>query len=232
MRNKLIIILAIVFGIIAAVGNFTYMKNVKQTYMSSGNFVQVATAKQKIPARSLLTEEMLEFKDMPVEYVLPGTVMEKKDAVGKMARSDIFPGELIIDKKIAGQKDTDAGLSPKVSPGKRAISVPVNNVTALHGLVRIGDHVDILVTFKGEGEGRQALTSTVIQDVPVLAINKTIENVESKEELQTVTVMVDPTQAQQIALSIQQGSIQLSMRSPGDSNINPLPSSNLEHLKR
>jgi pilus assembly protein CpaB len=175
---------------------------------------------------------MLEFKEMPVEYVPPGTVVDVKDAAGKMAVSDIYPGEMILSSKLVARSDVAAGLSAKVEKSRRAISIPVNNITALHGLVNPGDHVDVLVTFNVPGEQKVPATSTVVQNVPVLAVNGNLEGGGSKQELQTVTIMVGPVEAQQIALAVQHGSIQLALRSPDDGDVVPVRTSKLEDLVR
>lgn len=233
MRNKLIFLLALVFALAAALGTYNYMENLKRTYRTSGHFARVATAKRRIPARTIISGDMLEFKEMPAEYVLPGTVVDVKDAAGKMAVGDIYPGEMILSSKLVARNEVAAGLSAKVEKGRRAISIPVNNITALHGLISTGDRVDVLVTFNAPGEQKVPATSTIIQNVPVLAVNGNLEmSGGSKQELQTVTVMVEPVQAQQIALAIQHGSIQLALRSPDDSDFVPVPTSKLEHLVR
>jgi pilus assembly protein CpaB len=233
MKSKFILLLALVFGFTAAFGTYRYMEDLKKTYMTKGNFVPVATAKQKIAARTIISGDMLEFKEMPAQYVVPGTIMDIKDAVGKMARGDIYPGELILSDKLVARDDPGAGLSAKITKGKRAVSIPVNNITALHGLINTGDHVDVMVTFNAPGEQKTPVTSTIIQNVPVLAVNRAMDSgVPAKEELQTITLMVEPEQAQQIALAIQQGSVQLALRSPEDSDVLPVPTSKLGHLMR
>lgn len=233
MRNKLIFLLAIIFGLAAALGTYNYLENLKRTYRTSGHFARVAVAKRKIAARMIISGEMLEFKEMPVEYILPGTVVDVKDAAGKMAVSDIYPGEMILSSKLVARNDVAAGLSAKVEKGRRAISIPVNNITALHGLINTGDRVDVLVTFNARGEQKAPGTSTIIQNVPVLAVNGNLEGgAGSKQELQTVTIMVDPIGAQQIALAIQHGSIQLALRSPDDQDVVPVRTSKLEDLVR
>lgn len=233
MRNKLIFLLAIIFGLAAALGTYKYLENLKRTYRTSGHFARVAVAKQKIAARTIISGEMLEFKEMPVEYILPGTVVDVKDAAGKMAISDIYPGEMILSSKLVARNDVAAGLSAKVEKGRRAISIPVNNITAMHGLINTGDRVDVLVTFDAPGEQKAPATSTIIQNVPVLAVNGNLEGGgASKQELQTVTIMVEPVEAQQIALAIQHGSIQLVLRSPDDAEVVPVHTSKLEHLVR
>lgn len=233
MKNKLILILAVIFGLGAAFGTYQYTENLKRTYQTSGNYARVAVAKQKISVRTVISSEMLDFKEMPVEYISPGTIVDVKDVAGKIAAGDIYPGEVIISGKLLSKADPAAGLSAKIEADKRAISLPVNNITALHGLINIGDHVDVLVTFSSTDEEKLTLTSTIIQNVPVLAINKSLDTGSpSKEELQTVTLMVEPSEAQQIALAIQQGSIQLTLRFLEDDKVLPMTSSQVKHLIR
>lgn len=233
MRNKLILLLALVFALFTSFGAYKYLENLKDTYRTSGNFSQVAVAKTKIPAKTPITEQMLEFKEMPVEYIMPGAIVDAKDAVGKLSRGDIYPGEQVLSQKLIGKNDPAGGLSFKVETGKRAVTIPVDNVSALHGLLGIGDHVDVLVTFDLPNEQNSTATSTIIQNVPVLAVNKHLQGTSGvKEDPSTVTLMVTPNQAQQIALAIQQGSVQLALRTPKDNNKAALPMSKVEHLKR
>lgn len=191
------------------------------------------TAKERIPVRTVITADMLEVAEMPSEYIYSGTVTDKKDAAGKIAASDIFPGETILSAKILSREESAAGLSAKIEENKRAITIPVNNTTALNGLIYINDHVDVLVTFNSPDEEKKPVTSTIIQNVPVLAVNKNLNyGAASKDEPETITLMVTPEEAQQIALSIQQGSIQLVLRSLEDENILPVSSGEMKHLIR
>ncbi|MTI82203.1 MAG: Flp pilus assembly protein CpaB [Firmicutes bacterium] len=231
MRNKLILLLALVFAIIAAFGTYKYLESVKETYRTSGNFSQVATAKQKISAKTPINDQMLEFIEMPVEYIMPGAIVDAKDAVGKLARSDIYPGEQILSNKLIGKNDPAGGLSAKVEPGKRAVTIPANNVSALHGLLGIGDNVDVLVTF--DTPNGKVATSTIIHKVPVLAVNKRIQGTSGgQEEPSTVTLMVTPSQAQMIVLAKERGGLHMVLRSPKDDNAPGLPMSTIQELIR
>ena len=244
MKNKLILLLALIFGSIAAFGAFQYMQSVEATYQLSGNYTQVATATQVIPARATIQGSMLEFIEVPVEYVMAGAILDPADAVGKLARSEIYPGEQLIGQKLMDRGDQQGGLAVKVEEGKRAVSIPVGQVSALHGLLAINDRVDVLVTFGYELESRDAetgrsedkkyiATSTIIHHVPILAMNERLTTSgESCGDLSTVTLMVAPDEAQQIALAIQHGSIQLTLRSPEDDTITVIPMVGVEGLMR
>jgi len=177
---------------------------------------------------------MLELKEMPAEYVLPGTVVDLKDAEGKITQGDIFPGEVILSSKLTSKDDPAAGLSAKIEANKRAISIPANKVNALHGLISVGDFVDVLATFDVEvSDKRESYTSTLAQHVPVLAINSSLQTSASEKlELETVTLMVEPVHAQQITMAMEKGSIQLVLRAPDDKEVQSITSTKIEQLLR
>ncbi|HHV18578.1 MAG TPA: Flp pilus assembly protein CpaB [Thermoanaerobacterales bacterium] len=238
MRNKIILVVAIIFGLVAAFGAYKYLETAEETYRLSGNYANVATAIRMIPAKTVINDQMLQFKEMPTEYIHQEAVVDAKDAVGKIAKSDIYVGEQVLSTKLMAKGEPVSGLSAKIDWGKRAITVPVNNVIALHSMLHIGDHVDILATFENPKEKKSdgtnpTVVSAFIQNVPILAINNMLEDPkELKDELQTVTLMVEPTQAQQIAMALDQGTIQFVLRNLEDKEEKSLPASKLEQLLR
>lgn len=244
MKNKLILLLAIIFGSIAAFGAFQYMRTMEDTYQLSGNYTQVATVKETIPARATIQSSMLEFVEVPVEYVMSGAILDPADAVGKLARSEIYPGEQLMTQKLMNREDQQGGLAVKVEEGKRAVAIPVGKVSSLHELLEVNDRVDVMVTFGfkveetdpvtgSKEEKDHVATSTVIHNTPVLAINgHTVSGDKGAEETSIVTVMVEPHEAQLIALGTQQGSIQLTLRSPEDESIIVIPMVEIEDFIR
>lgn len=244
MKNKLILLLAIIFGGVAAFGAFQYMRTMESTYKLSGNYTQVATAKETIPARTEIQGSMLEFIEIPVEYAMSGAVLDPVDAVGKLARGDIYSGEHITSAKLMSREDQQGGLAVKVEEGKRAVAIPGNIVSSINGLIEVNDHVDVMVTFWYEVEETDPVTgskkdkqyvatSTIIDNVPVLAVNANTSGAAAEsEEVETITLMVEPEEAQLIALSVQQGHIQLSLRSPEDDRGVNIPSVGIEGLMR
>ena len=230
MKNKLILLLAIVFGLAAALGTYKYIENLRETYRTDGNFAQIAIAVQKIPSKTQITPQMLQFKDIPGKYISPGAIMDNKDAVGKLAVTDIYPGEQLLQNKLADKNSPIGNLALKVTTGHRAVTVAVNDVSALAGLVSPGDRVDVLTTLDVLNE---SVTTTLIQNIEVLAINQeTNNNVNDNKTAkpQTATLLVTPEQAQSLVLATERGVIRLTLRTPSDTNIQPLPSAMLKYL--
>ncbi|MCF8010966.1 MAG: Flp pilus assembly protein CpaB [Clostridiales bacterium] len=227
MKNKLILLIAILFAIIAAFGTYKYLHNVKETYRESGNYSKVAIAAKNIPAKTPITGQMLKFKDMPAKYILPGSIMNAKDAVGKISRTDIYAGEQLLQKKLISKNSSAGGISSKIKPGMRAVTIPVDNVSAVAGLVTPGDKIDISLTMGDKGD---MVTGTILHKIPILAINQTTSHKNKKFEPATATLMVKPEQAQKLILASKSGSIHFMLRSPNDDKAAGIPPAKKKEL--
>lgn len=234
MRNKLILILAILFGLAAALGVFKYLDNLKESYRSSGNFKQVVVPKQTIATKTMITSQMVKVKDIPVELIQPGTAMELTDVLGKISRTELYTEEPILLNRLHKDNDLEGGLSLAIPQGQRALTVAVDDVTGVAGLLQPGDHVDIIATFDHEAE-KTTLSSLLLQNIPVLAVGKSLDGVQKgdqKVNTQTITLSVLPSQAPPLTLASETGKIRLMLRSPKDEGTTNLPSSRIKDLVR
>jgi pilus assembly protein CpaB len=101
----------------------------------------------------------------------------------------------------------------------RAISIRSNDVVGVAGFLYPGSHVDVLLTFRPEGDS-VPLTQTILQDVDVLTAGQTLEP-DPKGRPQTVnvvTLLLSPRDAQKLVLATQQGSVQFVLRNGADQN--------------
>jgi len=234
LRNKLILILAILFGLAAALGVYKYLGNLKKAYRSSGNYKQVVVPVQTIGPKTMLTEQMVKVKDIPVELIQPGTAMETKEVVGKISRTELYPEEPILLSRLHKDKDQSGELSLAIPNGHRALALAVDDVSGIAGLLRPGDHVDIIATFDSEAE-KTTLSSLLIQNINVLAVGQSLDNGQKgdkKANTQTVTVSVTPDQAPPLTLASERGKIRLMLRSPKDEGTVNLPSTRMQNLVR
>jgi pilus assembly protein CpaB len=110
-----------------------------------------------------------------------------------------------------------AGLPALIPPGMRALSVRVNDVIAVAGFVLPGTRVDVLLT-GNPGSGGDSVTTTVLENVAVLATGQKLERNAAGEPQNTavITLLVSPEDAQKLTLASQEGRIQLSLRNPLD----------------
>jgi len=103
----------------------------------------------------------------------------------------------------------------------RAVSVAVNATSGNAGFISPGDRVDLIVTHRikiqggGETGAQESVVSeTFVHNVRVLAVDQMLDNPENKAILaKTVTVEVNDTQAEQIAVATEMGKISMALRS-------------------
>jgi pilus assembly protein CpaB len=114
----------------------------------------------------------------------------------------------------------------------RAVSVRVNEIVSVAGFVTPGTRVDVLLTGAPNGAGDQQ-TTTVLQNVAVLASGHTLERTSSGEAQNTavITLLVTPEDAQRLTLaSTVAGHIQLALRNPLDTKQDEVPSASSRAL--
>jgi pilus assembly protein CpaB len=123
----------------------------------------VVVAAKPIPARALITPDMLTTAELPVKYLAPSYILNMGDLAdgGTTALINIAPGEYLQQNMVS----RNAGLEP----GRRAISIAVDSVTSVGNSVRQGNFVDIVVSYRN-AEGKLT-TDVLMQKVKVLAVD-------------------------------------------------------------
>ena len=157
-----------------------------------------------VPEGSFKTVEAILGKD----EVDPVT-KKKKVIEDRVVLRTIEINEPVLKNKITGFGGR-ASLSTMISPGMRASTIRVNDITGVAGFVLPGDRVDILLTRKLDA-GLQ--TDVFLQNMKVLAIAQDANEDRSKPAVvKAVTFEVTPTQAQKLTLAQKLGSLSLSLR--------------------
>jgi pilus assembly protein CpaB len=152
---------------------------------------------------------------------------------GAVLRSAVGQGEPIIQSAIAKPGDRDF-LQVVLTPGERAIAIPVATGGASTGLLSPGDRVDVILTqnFKGDNAAnapltRRSVSETVVENLRVLAIDEpdkvavpgrpTVQvNPATGNFGRTVTLEVTAEQAEQINVATELGKLSLTLRSATD----------------
>ena len=136
--------------------------------------VTIVTAKTSIPERTLITEDMLSLKTMPSDKAPNASFMRTTDLIGRPTRVAIAPGEVITVQKVFASI-LDMGLSGRIPPECRAITVGISDVTGVAGFAQPGDYVDVMLV-SSQVESNKVVSEMILQNVLLLAINKTVEN--------------------------------------------------------
>jgi pilus assembly protein CpaB len=136
---------------------------------------------------------------------------------GAIVKEPILTGEPVTARKVV--RGGDGGyLAVVLSPGMRAVSIPVTAETGAGGFILPGDRVDILQSRSQEGSGKGFLTEVLMQNVRVLAIDqRTAPDKDAKTIVGGVaTVEVSATDVEVLARGRAQGEMMLALRPYSD----------------
>ena len=113
----------------------------------------------------------------------------------------------------------------------RAVSVRVNEVVSVAGFVGPGTRVDVLLTGTPGGSS-ESQTTTVLQNVAVIASGHTLERNAAGEAQNTpvITLLASPEDAERLTLASSEGKIQLVLRNPLDTHQDPVEAANARGL--
>lgn len=227
----LMLLAALGLGIIAYVG----IHNSHQAGGAPGHGKQVAVntesvvvAAHGLSAGTLTRDTDFMVKAMPVKDVPPEAILAGHDVLsglrGALVRVYIDAGKPILAGDVLRPRDRGF-LAAVLKPGMRAVSVGVNAVTGVSGLIWPGDHVDVLLTQQVQAAalGQSVFSETVLKNVRVIAIDQKITQGASngtdksgatpqQQLYRTVTLEVTPAGAEKIAVAQRLGPLSLAVR--------------------
>jgi len=136
--------------------------------------------------------------------------------VGRVTRVDVFKGEVVVPGRLA-PNGTGPGLQVKITPGKRASAVRIDDVGGLSGLIQPNSRVDVMVTIRDETKNQQ-VAKLFMSNMRVLSVgtesNRTADN--RPIAATVVALEVTPVEAERLAIAQGEGRIQLVLRGYGD----------------
>src|ERR1700681_1165307 len=231
-RTRLLLIglLALALGFVASV--YVYRNLQLKSGSGSDSGIDVIVAADDLQVGARVEERDIKVIRIPAADLPPGAPRRRADVLGHGVIVPISKGEFILPNRLAGE-NAGAGLPSLIPPGMRAVSVRVNEVVSVAGFVTPGTRVDVLLTGTPGGTGEQQ-TTTVLQNVAVLASGHTLERPATGEAQNTavITLLVSPDDAQRLTLASSEGHIQLALRNPLDTKQDEVPASNSRGLFR
>jgi len=187
------------------------------------DFNEVLVAEVNLPAGRFIKLENVRWQswpddDIPDNYLVKGDA-DKNSIVGAVVRRGLAPGQPITKATVV--KPGDRGfLAAVLTPGKRAVSVPINATSGNSGLIFPGDRVDLILTQtleSADGDLARRVSETVLSDIRIIAMGvETSDNAtdgKNHEKARTATLEVTPRQAEGVALVTELGKLSLSLRS-------------------
>lgn len=207
-------------AIILAIGTgwltLNYISSVQHASVAGTQLKPTLVAVQQIPPRVRITAAMVKRALRPEAAIEPDALSQPQQAVGSLSLIAIPAGSTITASKIGSP--IDVGLPVQITPGMRAVSIGVNPVEDVAGLIQPGDRVDVIAIPPRQGQAPPP-ASAILRGVRVLAVGQSIEYNSATpspagQNSSTVTLEVTPKQADLLAMADLNTTLRLALRSP------------------
>jgi pilus assembly protein CpaB len=228
-KTILTLLFLISLGVIAIVSLHALPQRVNADTVGARSEILVAAA--TLPAGTLLRAKDLNWQ--PTNSPEPDQIFRgagglgntspeidqqlRTEVYGAALRIGLATGESIRRDGIVKPGDRDF-LQVVLSPGARAIAIPVTTGGASTGLLYPGDRVDVVLTqsFKNDSLlARRSVSETVVQSLRVLAVDASDPKLTGAGNGfgRTVTLEVTQEQAEKINVAVELGKLSLTLRS-------------------
>jgi pilus assembly protein CpaB len=209
----------------------------KEVTIKFGKRKTVVVAKKDINEMYPMDETLVEVKEIPEEFVAPQAITDPAELRGYVALAPIMAGEQILRTKIS-QPGSLTGLSYQVSPGKRAVTIPIDAMRGVAKLLKPGDRVDMIASVtSGAGQNQKREIKAIMQNVIILATGTNVQNslpadyeldksgtnyliksLTKNTNYDSITVEASPAVAQKLIyiLATNPGDLFMTLRNPSD----------------
>jgi pilus assembly protein CpaB len=227
-RNLLLLAAALGLGALAAFGARGYLSEQlaieRERLAPRQPSIQVVVAKLDLRRGETVSAENMAVRDMPREFLPAGTVTpDRFDAVaGARLLQPMRAGEPLQQLAVAAP---DSGaFSARLRSGVRALTVAVDEVNSLSGMLQPGDRIDLMLSVRLPGSSGaplpQEITRALMQDVRVLATGRQVRPGDDERPgaraYTAITIEVSPEQAQRLVVAQRSGKLTAMLRNPGD----------------
>lgn len=237
--NKPLRLLLIAVGL-AALAAYLAMKyleireaELQRAYLRSDEqTVRVIVPKTDLPAGSVISGSTVASRPVPAVYVHRSAVRasEFDQIKGRRITSDIERGTPLLWDYVAGSKRND--FSDVLQDGRRAITVQVDQINSINGMIEPGNDIDLYVTMDGKflgGKEGDAIFP-IIQKVRVLATGRRLDpkvqatmliaySRRREASFNTVTIDVSPREAALVFAAQSSGTLSALLRNREDTGM-------------
>lgn len=182
--------------------------------------VSVVVAATDLAAGARLTADAVAVREVPVAWASPSAVTpEQFDAIASTSLAHpLARGEALLRAHVAPPRPQ--GFADRLVDGRRAVTIPVDEISSVSGLLQPGDVIDLYVSFEHKGN---PVTVPLLQGMKVLATGRQVEasprtvgTAEAERSFSTVTLDASLDEAVKLIAARQAGAITAMLRRPGD----------------
>ena len=229
MLVRIVLVLLVGLGLLGLVGAFLLSQQQTPPPTPVVNApppsIHVLVAGRPVRAGALIAPEDLQSEPTPEDKIPPGSLRDTPQSRlqlrGAMMRRSLAAGEPFMPGDFLSPGDRGF-LAAVLEPGMRAVTIAVDAVSGIAGLIWPGDHVDLLLTQALEDQtlpaDHRVAGETVMEDVRVIAVDQQLvqgaqggTNGQQNTGNRTITLEVSPVDAERVEVATRLGRLALSM---------------------
>lgn len=179
--------------------------------------VPLVVASSALGKGTHLTEANVAIRPVPREWAHSNAITpEQFERIGNAVLAyPVRVGEPILWAQL--ESDKAPTFSARLAPGRRAVTMPIDEVSSISGMVQPGDLIDLMLTIR---RGARDLAFILQQSVPVLATGTQVEQSGTGEagrrSFTTLTLDTTPEDAKRVIAAREVGKLTALLRAPGD----------------
>jgi pilus assembly protein CpaB len=171
-RRTVILVVAVVVAAVAAFSTYAWLNGVQDRAYEDAKLVKVYKVAKDIEkgvaGEQALESESVRADEAPEEF-RPATALTDINVIrGKVALTKLSAGQIVVDGMFVDPRTEQVTASQRIEPGRVAVTVSVDQVEGVAGLLVPGDRVDIMLTRSTGG-----LVNMLFQNVEILFIGTT-----------------------------------------------------------
>lgn len=189
----------------------------KEPVAAAVGTITLFAASKRITAGSKLADFKFKQVYWPRNSVPEGAVRDLAELRGMFAKIDIPDGVPLqrthLTKRVLMESLT-------ITPGMRAVTIPVDEKSGVEGWAQPGARVDVVLTYMNEGELK---SKVIVENARVLSLGGDSRTIDERsgdqkqaQSRRTITLEVAPQDALKVQTSLQLGRLALIMRSKED----------------
>lgn len=170
------IVIAVGLALAAGLLSIMYVSNYKAHVQHQEKTVSVFVAKNDIPVGTtgadIVRRHLLTTADVATKSVVPGAISDQGQVANLVTTQPILAKEQITLRRFANK--TELGPRAQLHGTLRAVSIEGDPSQILAGILKPGDHVDIVASFKagGPNSSNGSIARDVVRNLLVLQSNE------------------------------------------------------------
>nr|WP_314625376.1 Flp pilus assembly protein CpaB [uncultured Noviherbaspirillum sp.] len=217
-KTTIVLGFALAIGVIAALAANRFLAGRIEAIeaRNRGTTVEVVVARQRMKKGQVVDADNVALRAVPTSFAHSNALTQESfgRVAGRTLAYDIQAGEMLLASLL--QASRPPTFSARVDAGRRAMTIAVDEINSISGLLDPGDMIDLIVGLERRGK---KTTLPLLQGVQVMATGQRVVDdplTGERRQYATVTLNLTPSQAVALVDAREGGRFTALLRNPED----------------